>query len=376
MRKSTIVITVPEGLCPYLKAEVEALGLPVTSVAPTSLSTEGDSHAAMLLNLHIRTGHHVLFQIAEFRCRDADDLYKELSKILWETIIPSDGYLSVVSSVRNPTIRDERFANVRCKDAIVDRIVSRKGRRPDSGPERTGAVVSLYWRGDRCAVYLDTSGEPLSKRGYRRIPLGAPMQETLAAGVAMAMGLKPGDNVVNPMCGSGTLAIEAALALSGRVPGLTRQNFGFMHLLGFDMRAWEGMKAAAKGNVLKVIPSQIVATDNNGKAIEAARKNAATAGVEQLIRFEVCDYADTPVPPPPGAAILNPAYGMRLGDDKELVETYRGIGAFFKRNCKGYRGGLFTANTSLAGQAGLKARGKIPFLNGNVECKLYVYDLY
>jgi len=376
MLKSNIVITVPEGLCPFLKTEVESLGLPVTSVTPTSLSTEGASNEAMLLNLHLRTGHHVLFQIAAFRCRDADELYKELSKVLWETIIPSDEYLTVVSNVRNPTIRDARFANMRCKDAIVDRIQARKGRRPDSGPEQTGAVVSLYWRDERCTVYLDTSGEPLSRRGYRRIPLGAPMQETLAAGVIMASELKTGDSFVNPMCGSGTMAIEAALSLSGRVPGLTRRNFGFMHLLGFDLRAWEEMKDAAKSKVLKNIPSQIIATDNNEKAIDAARKNAATAGVEQLIRFEVCDYADTPVPPPPGAAILNPAYGMRLGDDKELVETYRGIGAFFKQKCKGYRGGVFTANTALAGQVGLKAKRKIPFVNGKIECRLYVYDLY
>jgi putative N6-adenine-specific DNA methylase len=376
MKNSTIVITVPEGLCPYLETEVKSLGLPVSSVTPTSLSTHGSPADAMLLNLHLRTGHHVLFQIAAFRCRDADELYRELSKILWETIIPSDEYLTVVSNVRNPTIRDARFANVRCKDAIVDRVLARKGRRPDSGPERSGAVVSLYWRDERCAVYLDTSGEPLSKRGYRRIPLGAPMQETLAAGVVMATGINPGGNFVNPMCGSGTLAIEAALALSGRVPGLTRQNFGFTHLLGFDLRSWEEMKAAARGKVLKTVPSRIVATDNNEKAIEAARKNAATAGVEQLIQFELCDYADTPVPPPPGAVVLNPAYGMRLGDDKELVETYRGIGAFFKQKCKGYTGGIFTANTALAGQAGLKAKRKIPFMNGKIECRFYVYDLY
>ncbi|MDR0331436.1 MAG: hypothetical protein LBH93_06995 [Chitinispirillales bacterium] len=379
-KKSNIVITVPDGLCPFLKAEVESLGLglPIKSVTPTSLSTEGTQLDAMALNLRVRTAHHVLFQIAALRCRDADELYKELSKILWETIIPSNEYLTVVSNVRNDTIRDARFANQRCKDAIVDRILARKGRRPDSGPDQTGAVVSLYWRGDRCAVYLDTSGESLSRRGYRRIPLGAPLQETLAAGLVMAAALKVGEHFVNPMCGSGTLAIEAALAASGRVPGLTRQNFGFMHLLGFDLRAWEEMKREAKTKVLKTIPSQIVATDESEKAIEAARKNAATAGVEQLIRFEACDYADTPMPTASGggAVILNPGYGMRMGEEAELVDAYRGIGAFFKQKCKGYRGAVFTANTALAGQIGLKAKRKIPFANGKIDCRLYLYDLY
>ncbi|MDR2578140.1 MAG: hypothetical protein LBC70_04925 [Chitinispirillales bacterium] len=377
MKKSNIVITVPDGLCTYLKAEVESLGLPVKSVTSTSLSTEGTSLDAMMLNLHIRTGHHVLYQIAALRCRDADELYKELLKMPWETIIPSDEYLTVVSNVRNLTIKDTRFANLRAKDAIVDRIQARKGRRPDSGPEESGAVVSLFWRDDRCTVYLDTSGESLSKRGYRRIPLGAPMQETLAAGVVKALRSKEGGgNFVNPMCGSGTLAIEAALAASGRVPGLTRHNFGFFHFMGFDMRAWEEMKKAAKSRVAKTLPSIIVAADKNEKAIDAARKNAMTAGVEQLIRFEICDYADTPVPTGSGAIVLNPGYGMRMGEESQLVETYRGIGSFFKQKCKGCQGAIFTANTSLAGQVGLKAKRKIPFVNGKIECRLYVYDLY
>ena len=375
MQKSNIVITVPEGLCPYLKIETEALGFKTKHVTSRSLSTEGTPLDAMNLNLRVRTGHHVLFQIAEFRCRDANDLYKELSKMPWETVIPSNEYLTITGSVRNPTITDTRFANQRAKDAIVDKIMARKGRRPDSGPDRTGAVVSLFWRDERCTVYLDTSGETLSKRGYRHIPLGAPMQETLAAGVVMASGYTLDKNFVNPMCGSGTLAIEAALAASGRVPGLTRQNFGFFHLLGFDLRAWEDMKKAAKIDVKKTLPSKIIATDENEKAIDAARKNAMTAGVEQLINFEACDYAATPVPPAPGAVILNPGYGMRMGEETELVETYRGIGAWLKRGCKGYRAGVFTANTGLAGQIGLKADRKIPFVNGKIECRLYLYDI-
>jgi len=223
---------------------------------------------------------------------------------------------------------------------------------------------------------LDTSGEPLSKRGYRRIPLDAPMQETLAAGVIMAVGAGAGGTFVNPMCGSGTIAIEAALAASGRVPGLTRQNFGFMHFLGFDLRAWEEMKREAKNKVQRELPFPIIATDRSEKAIEAARKNAMTAGVEQLIRFETCDYNETPVPAPAGTILLNPGYGLRMGEEAELVDTYRGIGTFFKQKCKGYRGAVFTANTNLAKQISLKSNQKLPFASGKIECRLYIYDLY
>ena len=188
----------------------------------------------MKLNLWLRTGHRVLRLVKTFQARHADELYAQVSQIPWEQHIREDGYLSVMSSVENPTIRDTRFASLRCKDAIVDRIKKERDRRPDSGPLCEGVVVFLYWRQNECAIYFDTSGEPLSKRGYRKIPLQAPMQETLAAAVVLAAGWRGDRNFVNPMCGSGTLAIEAALIGLGRAPGLTRGNFAFMHLKEFN----------------------------------------------------------------------------------------------------------------------------------------------
>src|SRR5208283_2330441 len=185
-------------------------------------------------NLLLRTAHRVLFLIREFAAPDADALYLAVSEIAWEEYIAPDGYVCVTSSVDNPTIRDSRFANVKCKDAIVDRIKEKCGQRPDSGPDQDRAVVNLYWKGDRCSLYIDTSGEPLSRRGYRKIPLTAPMQETLAAAVIQATGWTPvpvpGKNssghFINPMCGSGTIAIEAALIGLNRAAGLLRDNFG------------------------------------------------------------------------------------------------------------------------------------------------------
>ena len=176
----------------------------------------------------------MLWLVKAFPACHADELYAQVSRIPWEQHIREDGYLSVMSSVENPTIRDTRFASLRCKDAIVDRIKKERNQRPDSGPLCEGVVVFLYWRQNECAIYFDTSGEPLSKRGYRKIPLQAPMQETLAAAVVLASGWRGDRNFVNPMCGSGTLAIEAALIGLGRAPGLTRRNFAFMHLKEFN----------------------------------------------------------------------------------------------------------------------------------------------
>ena len=282
----------------------------------------------------------------------------------------------MTSAVDNPTIRDSRFANVKCKDAIVDRIKKKYGRRPDSGPERTGAVVDLYWKGDRCWVYLDTSGEPLYRRGYRKIPLHAPMQETLAAAVIVATGWKGKGNFINPMCGSGTLAIEAALVALNKAPGLLRKNFGFMHLRGFNRPSWNVMLQAAKARVRKSFPGRIVATDIDPQAIRASRQHAEAAGVDQLSEFSVGDYSATPIPEGGGVVILNPEYGERMGKVEQLKEVYQGIGDFFKKRCHGYTGYIFTGNLDLAKKVGLKAQRKVPFFSSNVECRLLEYDLY
>ena len=222
-----------------MKEEILQLGFPVLSETIAGIATEGTIDDTLRLNLHLRTGHRVLFLIKEFIAREAEALYRSLSDIPWEDYIAEDGYVCVTSSVDNPSIRDSRYANVKSKDAIVDRINKKCGRRPDSGPDKNRTVVNLYWKNEDCSVYFDTSGESLSKRGYRKLPVTAPMQETLASAVILATGWNSSSHFINPMCGSGTLAIEAALIGLNRAPGLLRNNFGFMHLKGFNELLWE-----------------------------------------------------------------------------------------------------------------------------------------
>jgi putative N6-adenine-specific DNA methylase len=376
VRKNRIVITCAKGIAPFLKEEVLSLGFPILSEGIASVETEGTMDDAMRLNLFIRTGQRVLFLLEAFNAKNPDELYRKISRMRWEDYIPEDDYICVTSSVDTPTIKDSRFANLKCKDAIVDRIKERRGRRPDAGPERDRIVVHLYWKGDLCQVFLDTSGEPLSKRGYRKIPLKAPMQETLAAAVVLATGWKDNGNFINPMCGSGTLAIEAALIALNRAPGLLRSHYGFMHLKGFNEPSWNVMRKKIKALAKNSLKGKIIATDIRQEAVEAAKKNAATAGVEHWIEFGVCDFSETPVPDGGGVVILNPEYGERLGKVEELNETYKGIGDYFKKKCKGYRGYIFTGNLDLAKKVGLRTRRRIPFFNSNIECRLLEYDLY
>lgn len=377
MQKTAIMITTARGLEKFLMEEVRMLGLPVTWAGISGVKTEGSLRDAMRLNLHLRTGHRVLFLLKQCLCSNPDELYRSAGEIEWETIIPDDGYVSVVANVITDAVRDTRFAGLKCKDAIVDRIQRCRGRRPDSGPEQKGAVVvNLFWRDRRCEIYLDTSGEPLTKRGYRKNPLGAPMQETLAAGVIMSSGWDGHTTFINPMCGSGTLAIEAALIAANRAPGLIRQSFGFKHTLLYDPLEWARLREEAKTS-LRESRAEIIATDISPEAVAASVNNAKTAGVERLIEFNVCDFAETAVPTGGnGIVILNPEYGLRMGKEKELALIYRRIGDFFKKKCQGYTGYVFTGTSALAGQIGLKSKRRSVFFSGSLECRLYEYDLY
>jgi 23S rRNA G2445 N2-methylase RlmL len=375
-RKSSIVITCAKGVPPFLRQEILSSGFPVLSEGKAEVETEGTMEDTLRLNLLIRTGQRVLFLLESFDAKTPDDLYKRISRVSWEDFIPEDSYFSVTSSVHNPTIKDSRFANVKCKDAVVDRIKEKRGRRPDTGPERDKVVIHLYWRSNLCQVFLDTSGEPLSRRGYRMVPLKAPMQETLAAAVVLATGWRGDGNFINPMCGSGTLAIEAALIALGRAPGLLRSNYGFMHMKGFDDSSWKVLRRKIRAEARDTLNGRILATDISQQAVEAGKKNALTAGVDRFIEFGVCDFSETPVPGGGGAIILNPEYGERLGEIEELNKTYRGIGDFFKKKGNGYTGYVFTGNLDLAKKVGLRTKRKIPFYNGPIECRLLEYDLY
>jgi len=375
-KKSRIVITCAKGVSPFLKQEILSSGFPVLSDGKAEVETEGTMEDTLRLNVLTRTGQRVLFLLESFNAKTPDDLYKRISRIPWEDFIPEDSYFSVTSSVHNPTINDSRFANVKCKDAVVDRIKEKRGRRPDTGPERDRVVIHLYWRSNLCQVFVDTSGEPLSRRGYRMIPLKAPMQETLAAAIILATGWMGNGNCVNPMCGSGTLAIEAALIALGRAPGLLRSNYGFMHLKGFDEPLWKALRRKIRAEAKDKLNGRIIATDISQQAIEAAKKNAMTAGVERFIEFGVCDFSETPVPNGGGVVVLNPEYGERMGEIEKLKENYKGIGDFFKKKCNGYTGYVFTGNLDLAKKVGLRTKRRILFYNGPIECRLLEYDLY
>jgi putative N6-adenine-specific DNA methylase len=375
--RSPILVSCAKGVAPLLASELRAMGSPVLGETGAGVETEGTLADAMRLNLHLRTAQRVLVQIADLRVRTPDELYLRFNRLPWERWLHADGYLRVASTVHSDTIRDPRFATLKAKDGIVDHMRKATGRRPDTGPSRDRAVVFFYWNRDVCRVYLDTSGESLSRRGYRVVTTAAPMQESLAAAVVLATGWTGDAPFLNPMCGSGTLAIEAACFATNRPPSLLRENFGFMHIKGYDAQAWAAIKGDAASRVRPLPPgAAIVASDHDPKAVAAAQRNARAAGVADVVSFHVCDFADTPVPPGGGVVVVNPEYGERMGDAAQLAPTYERIGDFFKQRCQGYTGYLFSGNLDLAKKQGLRPSRRWTFYNGDIECRLLAYTIY
>jgi len=290
--ESKIIVTCNKRLSPYLQSEIEALGFAPVRVFQTGVELKGTVNDTIALNLNLRCASQVLYLLKSFTAANPQQLYEQLVAIEWENLIEFTGYFSVTSNVNNEHITTPLFANVKVKDAIVDRIKDKKGIRPNSGPEQNKTVVHLYWQDDKAEVFLDTSGETLAKHSYRKIPGKAPMLEALAASTIMATNWDKNSTFINPMCGSGTLAIEAALLATDKSPGFFRMNYGFMHVMGYEEEVFFTERRKLKDKGKKALNFKIIATDLSADAVDIAQKNAKTAGVEHLIDFSVCDFAD------------------------------------------------------------------------------------
>ncbi len=390
-----IIVSCAKELSRWTEIELKEMGYKIVERTENTVVVRGEFDDIMRLNLNLRTAHRVLVPLLRADCRRIKDLYELVYSIDWENILDADGYFSVSSIVHNETIRDTRIPSLYAKDAIADRMRDKCQRRPDSGGMNIGAAVFVYWERNEIIVYIDTTGEPLSKRGYRKIPGSAPMQETLAAACIMAMGWDKKSPFVFPMCGSGTPAIEAVMMAMNRAPGLLKGHFAFQSIKGYT-RIIPGKKAPriAPRQTAGASPEQlwreklieareqettenlpkIIATDISPEAIENAHTNAIAAGVAPYIEFGACDFAETEIPGEKGMIFFNPEYGIRLGTEEELAPVYRRMGEFMAEKCAGWMGGIITGNPKLAQEVPLVYRNRVPFFNGPIDCRLFIYD--
>ena len=393
-RNYPIIISCAKELSRWTEIEVLDLGYKPIEVTENTVVVRGGMRDVMNLNLRLRTAHRVLVPLLRTECRSIRDLYEAALSIDWENLLEPDGYFSVSSIVHNYSIRDTRLPSLYTKDAIADRMREMCQRRPDSGGENKGAAVFVYWERNQVIIYLDTSGEPLSKRGYRKIPGSAPMQETLAAACLMAMHWDGKTPFLSPMCGSGTPAIEAAMYAMNKAPGTLKGHFAFQSIKGYTRiipgesaprvaprqrtgaspeQIWKEMVLEAKDQEKTENLPEIVATDISPEAVDNAHTNAIAAGVAPYIDFKACDFADTPIPDEKGCIFFNPEYGIRLGTYEELAPVYERVGNFMHEKCPGWTGGLITGNPDLARCVNLYYKTRVPFFNGPIDCRLFIY---
>jgi putative N6-adenine-specific DNA methylase len=367
--------TCARGLEKVLAQELALLHAEEVEPGRGGVQFHGDLGLLYRANLWLRTAVRVLCPILEVPVHSPDELYAAVQTIDWSSYLTPEHTLAVDSNVRDSAITHSKYAALRVKDAICDQFVARCGKRPSVDTETPMVGLNLHIHQNQAVLSLDSSGESLHKRGYRPILTKAPLNEALAAGIILLTGWRGEVPLVDPLCGSGTLCIEAAWLALKRPPGLTRRRFGFMGWMNYDVALWTSLRDEARRQVARELPQPILGADVRRDAIHFAQQNARTAGIGHLLHFAQHDAADF-MPPagPPGIIVCNPPYGERLGEEKELKGLYRTLGAVFREHCVGWKLFVFTGNAFLARQMGLKPARVIDLFNGKIPCRLLQYE--
>jgi putative N6-adenine-specific DNA methylase len=368
--------TCARGLEPVLAGELHELGAADVEPGRGGVAFAGEKSLLYKANLWLRTAIRVLMPILEAPVTSPDELYDAVRSIDWAQYMTPDHTLAVDCNVRDSHITHSKYAALRVKDAICDQFIERCGRRPSVDVERPMIGLNLHVFRDQAVLSLDSSGDSLHKRGYRPILTKAPLNEALAAGLVLRTGWRGDVPFVDPLCGSGTLPIEASWIALKRPPGLTRRHFGFMGWMDFDVELWTTLRDEARNGVRKQLPAPILGSDIRRDAIAFAFKNARAAGVGHLLRFDVRDVRDfRPPEGEPGVILCNPPYGERIGEEKELINLYRALGDVFRERCRGWTVWVFSGNASLARQLGMKPVEEVPLFNGKIPCRLLKFEM-
>jgi putative N6-adenine-specific DNA methylase len=375
MTKERYFATCARGLESTLAEELRQLGAADVEAGRGGARFAGDRSLLYRANLWLRTAIRVLMPILDTPVYSPDELYDAVGQIDWSRFMTPEHTLAVDCNVRDSNITHSKYAALRVKDAICDQFVERVGRRPSVDVEEPMVGLNLHIYQNQAVLSLESSGESLHKRGYRPILTRAPLNEALAAGLVLLTGWQGDVPLVDPMCGSGTLPIEAAWLALRRPPGLTRKRFGFMGWMDYDVRLWTQVRDEARRGVLHKLPAPVLGFDVRADAVSFSRGNARAAGIGHLLTFERRDLADFQPPPgPPGILICNPPYGERIGDEKELRPLYRLLGDVFRQRCAGWTLYVFAGNASLARQIGLSPTAQTPLFNGKIPCRLLRFD--
>ena len=371
----TCFAAVPRGAEELAAAELGALGIRDAKPGKGGVSFITDRAGLYRANLWLRTASRVLVQLALFPCTSPTELYAGAHAIAWQELITPDMTLAVDCSLRDSALTHSGFVALKTKDAVVDRIREFCGSRPNVDTASPDVRINVHLHKNICTISLDSSGDSLDRRGYRLERNEAPLRETLAAAVVALTGWDGTIPLADPMCGSGTIPIEAALVAAHIPPGLHRQ-FGFQRWLDFDSSLWEALCKEAENDVRRLPVGLVTGYDLDSKALLLAGRNCSKAGLEGQIHFFHAALQEFRPEGDKGVVIINPPYGKRLGEEDDLRELYCQIGDVMKKYCRGWTGYVLTGNLELAKYIGLKASRRYVLFNGAIECRLLKYDLY
>jgi putative N6-adenine-specific DNA methylase len=375
MTLQSFFATCPRGLEEALARELAGLGAAATAPVGGGVGFEGDLAACYRANLHSRIASRILWRVAEASYANEHDVYEAALRVPWPERFDVGRTIRVdVSAIRSP-VKSLEFVTLRVKDAVCDRFRAGLGRRPDVETRTPDVRIHAFLDARSVTLYLDTSGEPLWKRGWRERTGEAPLRENLAAGIIALTGWQPGEPFLDPMCGGGTFLLEAAAIALRLAPG-RRRSFGFEKLAGFDAGLWRRLRDEALAEEKPRAPLPIHGSDLRGAEVAQARAAIEAAGLAGVIQLKQANVLERSAPAPHGVLVANPPYGVRSGDEAALAAFYPKLGDALKARFAGWRCYLFTADAArLARLIGLKASKRIPLYNGPLECRLLEYRI-
>jgi putative N6-adenine-specific DNA methylase len=364
----------PRGLEGVLAAELAAAGGQDVREVPGGAHFSGDWAACYRVNLTSRVATRVLWQIAQGPYDGEPDIYRLAYEQPWlRWFDPSQTIRVYVTGIQSP-LRSLEYITVHIKDAVCAHFTDECGTRPNVERAAPDVRLHAFLDADTATLYLDTSGEPLFKRGYRRTSTEAPLKENLAAGILQLTGWTPGTPLLDPMCGSGTFLVEAALMALNIAPGSSRR-FGFERLKVYDPGTWRRIRSETQSRQLPARPLPIYGSDLHHHELAVARQNLDAAGLSEVVRLKQADILRLAAPAESGVLVTNPPYGVRIGEQEKLAAFYPRLGDALKQNFAGWSCWILSGDPRLVRLIGLKSARRLPLFNGALECRLLEYRI-
>ena len=373
-KKFKITIKTLHNLEDVLAEEIKQLGGKDILPGNRVVYCEGDLNFLYKANLQLRTALRVLVPIAEFPIREADNIYSQALKTDWTQYLDLEQTFAIDPNVHSDFIKHSNYASVKLKDAIADCFTEKFGKRPDVNPDKPDVLFNLHIDNHRVTVSMDSSGESLNRRGYRGAGAMAPLNEVLAAGMILLTEWRGKSDFYDPMCGSGTLAIEAALIARNIPPQMMRREFGFQWWKNFDDAAWQEVKQQAEDGI-RFAKCKIFASDADSRQLSVAKENIANADLDEEIELSLSDFFETKPTSESGMLVINPPYGERM-EAEDINLFYKRIGDHLKHNWHGHRAWIISSNNEALKRVGLKPSKKYHLINGTLECRYHCFDLF